>query len=35
MPDKKALYSAKLRLLETLGDKENAKKLKELMDKIF
>lgn len=35
MPDKKALYSAKLKLLKTLGDEENAKKLKELMDKIF
>lgn len=35
MPEMKALYSAKLRLLETLGDKENAKKLKELIDKIF
>ena len=35
MPEMKVLYSAKLRLLETLGDKENAKKLKELIDKIF
>ncbi len=35
MPDKKILYSAKLKLLKTLGDNENAQKLKELMDKIF
>lgn len=35
MPEKKALYSAKLKLLKSLGESEEEKKLKELMDKIF
>ena len=35
MPEAKALYSAKLKLLKTLGDQEGAKKLKEIIDKIF
>ena len=35
MPEKRALYSAKLKLLKSLGESEEEKKLKELMDKIF
>lgn len=35
MPQVKALYSAKIKLLKTLGDEEGAKKLKEIMDKLF
>ena len=35
MPQAKIIYSAKLKLLNTLGEKENADKFKETMDKIF
>lgn len=35
MPEEKSLYNAKLKLLKTLGDDENAQKLKDMMDKIF
>ena len=35
MPDKKIIYLAKLKLLKTLGDKEGADKLQELINKVF
>ena len=35
MPEQKALYTAKLKLLKSLGDTEGEKKLKEFMDKLF
>lgn len=35
MPETKALYSAKLKLFQSLGDDENAKKLKEIIEKLF
>lgn len=35
MPEQKALYSAKLKLLKSLGDTQGEEKLKELMEKLF
>lgn len=35
MPEQKALYTAKSKLLKSLGDTEGEKKLKEFMDKLF